>query len=155
MFDNKNHYHLHTQETNGITQYLVCFVDSTGENRQTQVSRPVYLEFERFVRQERNLRRWDERYLEYSSLTDEDLLSRAVHIPKSVEEAVIDSLSNKTLREAILALSQIQRRRFLLYYEFGLNYEQIAVIEGCSKVAVKYSIDHAKANIQKKFVNQT
>ena len=154
MFDNKKHYHLHTQEIEGITQYFVRFVDSAGENRQTQVSRPVYLEFERFVRQERNLRRWDERYLEYSTLTDEDLLNRAIHIPKSVEEAVIDSLTNQKLREAILALSQMQRRRFILYYEFGLTYEQIAVIEGCSKVAVKYSIDNAKANIQKKFVSQ-
>jgi hypothetical protein len=38
---------------------------------------PVYLEFCRFVKQERNLRRWDERHTEYSELTEETLMRRA------------------------------------------------------------------------------
>jgi len=50
-------------------------------------------------------------------------------------------------------LPEIQRKRFILYYELEFTYEQIAEIEECSKTAVKYSIDKAKATIIKKIKN--
>jgi len=79
------------------------------------VSRPVYLEFLRFVKVERNLRRWDERHTEQSDLTDETLHDRALYPQKSVEETAFDSLQNEQLRQAVQELPEIQRRRFVLY----------------------------------------
>ena len=147
MFNNENPYTLRTEIVEGITHYFVSFTDGQAIHRETEVSRPVYLEFLRFVKIERNLRRWDERYTEQSDLTDETLYERAFLPPKSIEETVFDSLRNERLRLAIQRLPELQRRRFVLYHEFGLTYEQIAEMEGCTKRAVKFSVDLAKKKV--------
>ena len=153
MFDNSNLYTLRTEIAEGITHYYVSFKDGQAILRETEISRPVYLEFLRFVKLERNLRRWDERHIEQSELTHETLYSRAVHSPKAVDEAVFDSLRDEHLRQAIAELPETQRRRFVLYHEFGLTYEQIAEMEGCTKRAVKFSVDIAEEKIREKLKN--
>ena len=144
MFDNSNLYTLRTEIAEGITHYYVSFKDGQAILRETEVSRPVYLEFLRFVKLERNLRRWDERHLEQSELIDETLYARAANTPKRVDETVFDSLRDERLRQAVAELPETQRLRFVLYHEFGLTYEQIAEMEGCTKMPVKRSIDHGK-----------
>jgi RNA polymerase sigma-70 factor (ECF subfamily) len=153
MFDNTNPYTLRTEIIEGITHYYVSFKDGQAVLRETEVSRPVYLEFCRFVKQERNLRRWDERHTEYSELTEETLVRRAMNPPKGVEETVFDNERNEHLRQAVAELSETQRRRFVLYHEFGLTYEQIAEMEGCTKMPVKRSIDRAEEKIREKLKN--
>ena len=148
MFDKYNPYSLHTETIEGITRYFVSFADGEKIHREIEVSRPVYLAFLRFAKDERNLRRSDERHIEPDDLTDETLYERAFSQPKSVEAEIIDKIRNERLRLAIGNLPEIQRRRFVLHYELGLSYEQIAQIEGCKKVAIKYSIDRAKEKIK-------
>lgn len=148
MFDNTNSYTLRMEIIEGITHYYISFADGQAIPRETKVSRPVYMEFLRFTKHERNLRRWDERHTEQSELTDETLYNRALYPPKSVEETVFDSQWNKRLRKAITELPEVQRRRFILYHEFGLTYEQIAEMEGCTKMPVKRSIDRATEKIR-------
>jgi RNA polymerase sigma-70 factor (ECF subfamily) len=123
--------------------------DGQGVRRETEVSRPVYLEFLRFVRIERNLRRSDERHVEKSELTEATLNKRMLRPPKSVEETVSDSLRDTQLRQTIAELPEIQRRRFVLHHEFGLTYEQIAEIEGCSKMSAKRAVDREEEIIKK------
>jgi RNA polymerase sigma-70 factor (ECF subfamily) len=151
MFDNTNFYTLRTEIVEGIMHYYVSFKDGQAILRETEVSRPVYLEFLRFVKLERNLRRWDERHLEQSKLTDETLYARAANTPKSVDEMVFDSLRDERLRQAVAELPETQRRRFVLHYEFGLTYPQISEMEGCSTRAIEYSVSIAKEKIKKIF----
>jgi len=153
MFDNTNPYTLRTEIAEGIMHYYVSFTDGQAIPRETEVSRPVYLEFLRFVKQERNLRRWDERHEEQSELSDETLYNRALHPPKSVEEAVFDSQRDEHLRQAIAELPEIQRRRFILYHEFGLTYEQIAAMEGCHRMSVCNSVLLAEKKIREVIKN--
>ena len=149
MFDNTNPYTLRTEIVEGITRYYVSFIDGQAIFFETEVSHSVYLEFLRFIKIERNLRRWDERHTDQSELTDEMLHRRALYPQTSVEEKTLDRFQNEQLRLAVLSLPEAQRRRFILHYEFDLTYEQIAKMEGCSKVAVKYTIDKAKDKITK------
>ncbi|MDF1494534.1 RNA polymerase sigma factor [Caproiciproducens sp. CPB-2] len=148
MFDNTNPYTLRTEVVGGITRYYVAFMDGQAVLRETEVPRPVYLEFLRFVKVERNFRRSDERHIEQSELTDETLYNRATHPPKSVEETAFDSLQNERLRKAIAELSEVQRRRFVLYHEFGLTHEQIAKMEDCTFQAVAKSVKAAESVIK-------
>ncbi len=148
MFESNNPYTLRTEIIEGIPRYFVSFEDGQTIQRETEVSRPVYLEFLRFVKVERNLRRSDERNIEQLDLSDEVLYNRALIQPKSVEETTFDSLRSENLRLAIQQLPETQRRRFVLYHEFGLTYEQIAEIEGCTKMPVKRSIDRAEEKIR-------
>ena len=149
MFDNKNPYTLHAEVIEGIMHYYVSFADDQDIQREIEVSKPVYLEFLRFIRKERNLRRWDERHTEQSELSDETLYKRALNPPKDLEDMVFDSIRSEQLLLAIQELPEIQRRRFVLHHEFGLTYEQIAEMEGCTKMAVKFSVDLAKEKIKK------
>ncbi|MDR1184195.1 MAG: sigma-70 family RNA polymerase sigma factor [Coriobacteriales bacterium] len=153
VFDNTNPYTLRTECAEGITHYYISFTDGQANHRETEVSRPVYLEFCRFVKQERNLRRWDERHTEYSELTEETLMRRSLRPPKGVEEAVFDGQRDKRLRQAIEELPELQRRRFVLYHEFGLTYGQIAQMEGCSKMSAKRAVDRAEEKIREELKN--
>ena len=148
MFGNENPYALRTEDNEGITRYYVSFHDGQAIPHEIEVSRPVYLEFLRFIKTERNLRRSDERHLEQSDLTDETLFRRALFPQKSVEETAFDSLRNEQLRQAIQQLPEIQRRRFVLYHEFGLTYEQIAEMEGCHFTSVRIAILRAEEKIR-------
>ena len=150
MFDNTNPYTLRTEIAGGITHYFVSFADGQAAYCETKVSRPVYLELIRLARIERNLRRWDERHTEQSSLTDETLYIRALCKPKGVEESFIDSQRDERLRQAVIELPEVGRRRFILYREFGLTYEQIAEMEGRSLSSVYGSIQRAIEKIKEK-----
>ncbi len=148
MFDNTNPYTLRTEIVEGIRHYYVSFKDGQAILRETEVSRPVYLEFLRFIKRERSLQQWDRRHTEHSELTDETLYNRAFHTPKSVEDTIYESQRDERLRQTIAELPELQRRRFILYHEFGLTYQQIAEMEGCTQMPVKRSIDRARNTIK-------
>ena len=148
MFDNTNPYTIRIEETNGQKRYFVAFIDGQGIFRESEVSYEVYTQFCRFVKCERNLRRSDERHLEQSELTEETLCRRAVHKPKSVDEAINDKIRTERLNRAIMELPEIQRRRFMLHFDLGLTYEQIGAMEGCTKMPIKRSIDRAIEKIR-------
>ena len=148
MFDNTNYYALRKEIIAGFTHYYVSFEDSTGVEQEIEVPRTVYLEFLHFVRRERTLRRRDERHMEQSTLTPETLHQRAVNVPESIEDAICNNLRDERLRQALGELPDIQRRRFILHYEYGLTYQRIAGMDGCTKMAIKFSVDLAKQKIR-------
>ena len=53
------------------------------------------------------------------------------------------------LHRAIQKLTEAQKRRVLLYFFEDMTYDQIAVIEGCTKMPVKRSIDQALQKLKK------
>lgn len=55
------------------------------------------------------------------------------------------------LHTTIGKLPDIQRRRVLLHYFGGYTYERIAEMEGCTKMAVKFSIDIAVKKLRENF----
>ena len=144
----ENTYTLSTETVGGITRYFVTFFDGQGIIQMTEVSYPVYLEFLRFVKTERNLKRWTERHIEQSSLTCETLYKRAFKQPKCVEDVVVDKLKKELLQQVIDNLPETQRRRFSLYYEFDLTYEQIAEIEGRHFTSIRESVRKAEETIK-------
>ena len=150
MFKCDNPYLLRTEIVGGITKYYIAFTDGQGAPRETEVSRPVYLEFCRFIKVERNLLRADERHHEFSELNEATLYQRTISPGRSIEEIAFDSLRNKYLWQAIQALQEIQRRRFILHHEFGLTYEKIAKMEGCTRQSATRSVKREEAKIREK-----
>lgn len=143
-------YTLRYEVVEGITYYFVSFTDGQAVHRETEVSRPVFLEFLRFVKVDKSLQNWDDRHREQSEQSDETLNNRAFCPPKSVEDTIFDLMRDEKLRQVIQDLPDIQRRRFVLYHEFGLTYEQIAKMEGCTKMAIKFSVDCAEEKVKEK-----
>ena len=148
MFD-INPYTLRTKTVRGVTEYYVSFKDGQDIEREVKVTLAVYSEFLRFVKTERNLRRWAERHIEQSCLSCENLFKRALYPQKSAEDAVFDKLRDDKVKQIINSLTVIQKRRFILYHEFNMTYEEIAEIEDRSPIPVFRSIKQAEAKIIK------
>ena len=99
-------------------------------------------------RRNRNLLQWDERHREFSEVWDETLNRRALKLPKSIEEQMIEAERAELLCKAVDGLPEIQRRRFLLYYEYEFNFYQIAAMEHCTASAIQKSVAIAKEKVK-------
>ena len=60
-----------------------------------------------------------------------------MRVPKSLDERMVEEERNETLYKAVGSLPEIQRRRFLLYYEYEFNFYQIAAMEHCTASAIQ------------------
>jgi len=149
MFRESSEYTLHTEVACGLTHYFVSFEDGVGVYHEIEVSDTVYHAFLQFTVQERSLRHWDERHREQSEVYDETLNRRAINPQKSLDEIVFTALRHEQLHRGIAELPEKQKRRFILYYEYGLSGEQIAVVESCKRQVISRSIEKARINLQK------
>ncbi|RHB66365.1 hypothetical protein DW877_03120 [[Clostridium] symbiosum] len=61
---------------------------------------------------------------------------------------MIETERSELLYKAINSLPEIQRRRFLLYYEYDYNYYEIAAMENCTAQAVRRSVIIAREKIK-------
>ena len=150
MLQSNNPYTLRTEVSEGITRYYVSFKDGQAVPHDIEVSWTLYQAFDAFRKDEKRQRTSFERHIEHSELTDGTLYDRAFRKPESVDDIVIKRGRMEGYRRAVAELPDIQRRRFILYYEHGLTYKAIGHIEGCSVASVRNSVEIARAKIIKK-----
>jgi len=150
MFDKNNPYTLRVEETNDVIHYYVSFRDGQADFHETEIDLELYNAFRLFEKHDERQKNFFRRHVEHSELTEETLNRRAACPPKSVEECICDKEHSATFWSAVGELPQIQRRRFLLYYDCELTYEQIAEMEGGTKMPVKRSIDRAVEKIKER-----
>jgi len=141
-------YTLREESTESGKWYFISFKDGQGGCHELEVSEQFFIEFRRMERKNRNLLQSDERHKGFFELSDEALNRRARVTPKGVDELIIEQGRSKLLRRAIAVLPEIQRRRFLLYYEYDFNYYEIAAMEHCTASSVGKSISIAKEKIR-------
>ncbi len=144
----KRAYMLQAIETENGTSYHISFRDGTGKVHRLNVSYDFYMAFRRLELDQRNLENWDWRHREFSEIWDETLNRRALRLPKSVDEQIIDGERNELLHQAISTLPEIQKRRFLLYYEYDLNYYEIGAMEHCTPQSVRKSVVIAREKVK-------
>ena len=149
----ENIYTLREEFVEGKMRFFISFKDGENVLHEVETTPAVYSEFTVFRKINRNLQSFDERHREYSELTDETLNRRATKMLKSVEEIIVDRECLKLLQKAIAELPEIQRRRFLLYFEYEMTYAKIGRLEGCSATSVKGSIDIARRKVVEKLKN--
>ena len=106
----------------GVMKYFISFKDGTGAFQNLNISEELYFAFRELERKNRNLQQSDQRHKEFNEVYDETLNRRARYTPKSVEEIIVETERSELLYKAIDSLPEIQKRRFLLYYEYDYNY---------------------------------
>ena len=141
----KNKYDPYTLEVN----HRITFLDSRGVMQKILVNDEIYQEFNSFELSDLKEMNEYDRHIEHLEQTDETLFLNTRNKYISLEELVLKKMIYEKLYEEIEKLPDIQKRRLKLYYFEEMTLESIAKIEGCSKVAVKYSIDHALKKISK------
>jgi len=124
-------------------RYYLSFKDGRGMLQTIEIDKVLYGLFNRFELEDISYLNKVSRHIEHSELTEATLNDRAFYKPETVEDAVSRSMEYELLHRAIAKLPEVQRRRLLLYFFGELTYEQIAELEGCTKRAVKFSVDIA------------
>ena len=145
-----NGYSLEIIKDRNKERYFVSFTDSEGDFQRVEINFDIYCALFELNKIDRNLTRSDERNLEHSELTEETLIKRSFERPKSIEEIILEKEMKSTFWKAIVELPEVQRKRLLLYYDYGFSLKEIAKIENCSIRAVKYSVDIAKKKLEEK-----
>ncbi|SDP42239.1 RNA polymerase sigma-70 factor, ECF subfamily [Eubacterium maltosivorans] len=130
------------------TRYFISFKDGQEVFHNIEVSEELYIEFRKLERINRNLQQFNERHSEYSELTETTLNRRALRLPQNVDELIIEEEQAELLHKTIAVLPEIQRRRFLLYHEYDLNYYQIGAMEYCTPQAVRRSVIIAREKVK-------
>jgi len=141
-------YTLREESTESGTRYFIGFKDGQGEHHEQEVSEQLFIEFRQMERKNRNLQQWNQRHREFNEVWDETLYRCALRVPKSLDEQMLEEERNETLHKAVESLPEIQRRRFLLYYEYEFNFYQIAAMEHCTASAIQKSVAVAKGKVK-------
>jgi RNA polymerase sigma-70 factor (ECF subfamily) len=131
--------------------YYLSFVDGGGARRRVEIDKALFDAFDRFELDDISFMHKVDKHYERLEQTEESLYKRAIDPPMPVEEIVAQQAEKDELHKAIAQLPQKQRRRLVLYYFWGFTYERIAEMEGCSKRAVKFSVDIALKNLRNFF----
>lgn len=149
----KDKYNPYTIGTTEDGRHWLTFLDGQGDRHHVEISAAVFTLFDSFELDDLSYLNEVDRHYEQSELTEASLYDRAVHRPATVEESALQSMEYAQLHRAISGLPEIQKRRLILYYFQGLTYERIAEMEGCTKRAVKFSVDIAVEKLKKFFKN--
>ena len=132
-----------------VPKYYIRFKDGSRVEHCLEITKGLFDLLDSFELDDLSfLNEWD-RHLEQSEQTEATLNTRSVHHRETVEEEVFRHIECEMLHKAISILPETQRRRLILYYFGNLTYQEIADFEGCSKVAVKYTVDKALAALRK------
>lgn len=141
-------YTLKEETVENGARYFISFKDGQGKYHELEVSHAFYLAFRRLELDNRKLQNWDWRHREFNEVWEETLQRRALRLPKSLDELLLDAERDEFLCRAIDALPETQKRRFLLHYEYGYSYRMIGRMEGCSARAAQQSAALAKERIK-------
>ncbi len=131
--------------------YYLSFKDGRGKQQNIEIDEMLYQTFDRFELEDISHLNRVSRHIEHSELTDETLNDRAFYKAEQIEDIVSESIEYEQLHRAVSELPEVQRRRLKLYFFGELTYEQIAKLEGCTKRAVKFSVDIAVEKLKKIF----
>jgi len=141
-------YHLRTVSTGGEQKFFVSFTDGNGFTQEAEISREAYLALDKCRLAEKRQENEIERHRERFELSEAQLAVRTLRPPIPMEEAITQAVD---MQSALATLTDTQRRRFLLYHDYELSYEQIAAIEGCKLQVVARSIEAAKGKLKNFF----
>jgi len=151
MSDNTFTYAVREETIDGATRYYAAFKDGNGTRQETEVNREIYLALNQCRLLEKRQENEFDRHRERFELSEAQLAARTFRPLLPMEEVVVQTAD---MQAALATLTDTQRRRFLLYHEHGLNYEQIAQAENRTIHAIEQSINAAKENL-KKFLRGT
>lgn len=131
--------------------YYVAFTDGHEDRHCKEIDQELFNVLDRFELEDISIMNEMDNHYEHSELSEESLNARAANPLESLEDTVFTRLQYKQLHSAIDDLPEIQKRRISLYYFSGYTFEQIARMEGCTKRAVKKSVDSAIEKLKKYF----
>ncbi len=123
-------------------QYFVEFNDVNEVSHTIEIEESLFNEFNSFELEDLSYLNESERH--HASMDNIEAFSEDI-----TEESVLKRILSEELHAALPELTEVQRKRVILYYFYDYTYEQIAQLDGCTKMPVKRSIDDAIKKLRK------
>jgi RNA polymerase sigma-70 factor (ECF subfamily) len=105
--------------------------------------------FEDFRKTKNNQKKSDERHIDFRGIENVENEAIIIHSEKSIEEIIFEDEKKEQIHLALSSLTEIQRRRVMLYYFDDLKLDAIAKLENVYISAVERSIKKAEKSIAK------
>lgn len=122
-----------------------------GQALSVEVSVDVYEYLDRADHKEENLAHEKRRHWDIREFDEYIIAAESRTYQETPEQYVCRMETQDELMTALSLCTEAQRRRFLLYALDGLSYEQIARLDGCSKVSVYESIAAVRKKLKEFF----
>lgn len=130
--------------------YTITFKDIRRNVNVVEVNSDIFQLFNEFELNDLSEMNEYDNHIEHSEIYDETLYKRSINKAISVEDIVERNLMIEQLNYFIKDLPFIQRNRLLKYFIENKTYEEIAKEEGCTKRAIKFSVDIAIRKLSEK-----
>jgi len=135
--------------------YIITFIDNNIE-KNIEVSKEIFNTFDSFELEDISELHKVDKYIDDRNIDGSEFMEIVLYNhnkfnEKNIEEMIEEKMRNEELYKAISELPEVQKRRIKKYFFEDKTFEEIAIEENCSKVAVKYTIDIALEKISKKF----
>ncbi|MGN1268347.1 MAG: RNA polymerase sigma factor [Candidatus Aphodocola sp.] len=130
-------------------KYVVLFKDGKGILQSVSVNKNVFNEMDKFELDDLSELNEFDNHIEHSEVYDNNIYTRSINKPESLEDYIIRKSTYEDLNNAISKLPITQQRRIKMYYFYGYTQKKIAKIEGTSIRAVQYSLNIAIINLKK------
>ena len=124
-------------------KHYVTFMDYLNNEMCIEVAKDVFDVMDRFELEDVSQINKFKRHIEHLELSENELYKRSFNSQESLANRVHKEIEVGRIRQAIERLPITQKRRTKMYYFDGMTYEAIARLEGCTKRAVKFSVDIA------------
>ena len=83
-------YTLREESTESGKRYFISFKDRQGEYHELEVSEQLFIEFRQMERRNRDRQQWNQRHREFNEVWDETLYKRALRVPKTLDEKMME-----------------------------------------------------------------
>ncbi|MCI8519283.1 MAG: sigma-70 family RNA polymerase sigma factor [Clostridia bacterium] len=130
-------------------KYYISFEDSAKQECRIEIEKEIFDIYMSSKKAYIKIKNETSRHLEHSLLSEVDIYKRAFEKSNNVVDIIMQKLESEKLQAALNKLTKEQRRRILLYYDYQLTMEEIALIEKCSKQSVQESIRWGMKKLKK------
>ncbi len=109
--------------------------------------------FDEFRKVKNNQKKSDERHIDFRGVDNAENEAIIIHSEKTIEEIIFEDERKEQLHLALSSLTDIQRRRVLLYYFDDMTVKEIAKLENVVIRVVSRSIRKAEEKLSKYFLS--
>lgn len=127
--------------------YVVSISTPTSSGAGIEVTREIYELLDEMQREYWRLERRESRHSWHIEDMRESDLPHEKYV-QTPEQEMMHRLESEMLRNALMELPEVQRRRFLLHHLERVPVKGLARMEGCSDRAIKYSLALARKNLR-------
>ena len=128
--------------------YKVIFRNTRKIERTVKVNEEIFEAFNKFELDDLSKMNEYDNHIEHSQIFENNLYSRALNKPISVEEMVDKKMLDELVKNAISELSNIQKRRIIKYYFDNKTESEIASEENATQQSVHISLERAREKLK-------